>query len=237
MSGERSTRRCPDCAEDVWADARICRYCRHVFAAAASPLEDQESTAPAIGLGMRSALVPAPDAAGIEPPASQPERKRGLRDAILFPSPLGLLVSLALLAVPLLWPLTLYMWLRSLTGHRAPGGAGRGARLRILAAAVVLLLVVLAAEAAISYLSRPGRPNTVYATGKNGVECRSPGSGIWAPLTTVKPFAESCPPDWAVVSSYPDWACPSGMEVDYIGFQVPMRNDHTPACIPASTAP
>lgn len=28
----RATRRCPDCAEDVLAEARICRHCRHVFA-------------------------------------------------------------------------------------------------------------------------------------------------------------------------------------------------------------
>ncbi len=34
MSGERATKRCPMCAEDVWEDARICRYCRHEFAAA-----------------------------------------------------------------------------------------------------------------------------------------------------------------------------------------------------------
>lgn len=30
----RSTKRCPDCAEDVWAEARICRFCRFKFASA-----------------------------------------------------------------------------------------------------------------------------------------------------------------------------------------------------------
>jgi hypothetical protein len=28
---ERDTKRCPDCAEDVLADARLCRFCRHEF--------------------------------------------------------------------------------------------------------------------------------------------------------------------------------------------------------------
>jgi hypothetical protein len=27
----RATKRCPDCAEEVLADARICRFCRHEF--------------------------------------------------------------------------------------------------------------------------------------------------------------------------------------------------------------
>jgi hypothetical protein len=39
-------------------------------------------------------------------------------DAIRNPTPLGLAVSLALLVIPLAWPVTLYMWLRYLTGHR-----------------------------------------------------------------------------------------------------------------------
>jgi Uncharacterised protein family UPF0547 len=34
----RKVKSCPDCAETVLADARICKHCRHVFEPAESPL-------------------------------------------------------------------------------------------------------------------------------------------------------------------------------------------------------
>lgn len=40
-------------------------------------------------------------------------------DRLRNPGGLTLLVSLFLLVIPLLWPVTMYVWLRYLTGHRA----------------------------------------------------------------------------------------------------------------------
>lgn len=31
VAPERATKRCPDCAEDVLAEARVCRFCRYEF--------------------------------------------------------------------------------------------------------------------------------------------------------------------------------------------------------------
>ena len=42
----RATKRCPDCAEDVLVDARICRYCRHEFATLSSNPETTPQTSP-----------------------------------------------------------------------------------------------------------------------------------------------------------------------------------------------
>lgn len=36
-SGERVKKRCPACAEDVWAEATVCRYCGHEFELAPAP--------------------------------------------------------------------------------------------------------------------------------------------------------------------------------------------------------
>jgi hypothetical protein len=47
-------------------------------------------------------------------------------NAVRNPTGTGLAVSLLLLLVPFLWPLTMYMWLRYFTGHRG-GAAAEGA--------------------------------------------------------------------------------------------------------------
>ena len=49
------TKRCPDCAETVQADARICRFCRYTFVAAQLEPEPQVQTTGPAGLA-----VPAP---------------------------------------------------------------------------------------------------------------------------------------------------------------------------------
>ena len=46
--------------------------------------------------------------------------KRSLADTIRDPSPLGLIMAVLIAFIPLAWPLTLYVVVRYLTGHRAP---------------------------------------------------------------------------------------------------------------------
>lgn len=68
----RATKRCPMCAEDVWADARICRFCRYEFPPAdpAAPVEPRPLAATRSRVAA-AASTPGGDAAAGRGPVSE----------------------------------------------------------------------------------------------------------------------------------------------------------------------
>ncbi len=49
MAEDRGTKRCPVCAEDVWADAKICRFCRYEFSPMDTDAPPTSGTATTLG--------------------------------------------------------------------------------------------------------------------------------------------------------------------------------------------